>query len=145
MTQDASLFVLFGATGDLAQRMLLPSLYALERDGLLPASLRILGTARSTMDREGFRTHVGEAIGKAIAAGECNDAALERLLDRCDYQSASVDDPAALAALAARIAALRGDGDTLVHLSTAPKFYGPICEALATGGVADARMRVMLE
>ena len=145
MTQDASLFVLFGATGDLAQRMLLPSLYALQRDGLLPADLRVLGTARSAMDVAAFRANVAEAVAEVVAAGDLNDDALGHLLDRCDYMAASVDDPAALAALAARIGALRGDGDVLVHLSTAPKFYGPICEALAAGGVADARMRVMLE
>ncbi|MBL8263939.1 MAG: hypothetical protein JNM58_16115, partial [Xanthomonadaceae bacterium] len=44
----ATLLTIFGATGDLAQRMLLPSLYGLHRDGLLPAGLRILGTARSS-------------------------------------------------------------------------------------------------
>ncbi|HEY1136550.1 MAG TPA: hypothetical protein VGE64_03575, partial [Xanthomonadaceae bacterium] len=43
----ATLLTIFGATGDLAQRMLLPSLYGLHRDGLLHPSLRILGTARS--------------------------------------------------------------------------------------------------
>lgn len=145
MTQDASLFVLFGATGDLAQRMLLPSLYALERDGLLPGPLRLLGTARSPMDGEAFRAHVAESVRRAVPGGELQEEALSRLLARCDYQPASVDDPAALSALSARIAALRGEGDTLVHLSTAPKFYGPICQALSAGGVADARMRVMLE
>ncbi len=145
MTRDASLFVLFGATGDLAQRMLLPSLYALERDGLLPERLKLLGTARSPMDAEGFRANVAASVSTAIAAGEVNDEALDRLLARCDYLPASVDDAAALAALAARIAATRGDGDVLVHLSTAPRWYGAICEGLAAGGVADARMRVMLE
>lgn len=145
MTRDASLLVLFGATGDLAQRMLLPSLYALERDGLLPAPLRILGSAHIATDAAGFRAQIEGAVTRAVAVGECNKAALERLLARCDYLPASVDDPVALAAVAARIDALRGDRDVLVHLSTAPKFYGPICEALAAAGVADARMRVMLE
>ncbi len=145
MTQDASLFVLFGATGDLAQRMLLPSLYALERDSLVPAALKVLGSARSALDESAFRAHVAESVRRAIAPGELNDAALDRLLARCHYQPASIDDASALAALSARIAMLRGEGDTLVHLSTAPRWYGPICDALAAGGVADARMRVMLE
>jgi glucose-6-phosphate 1-dehydrogenase len=47
VTTPATLLTIFGATGDLAQRMLLPSLYGLEDDDLLPASMRILGTARS--------------------------------------------------------------------------------------------------
>ncbi len=145
MTRDATLLVLFGATGDLARRMLLPSLYALERDGLLPDALRILGTAHIAMDAAGFRAKVAESATAALAIADRNDSALERLLGRCDYQAASVDDPAAMTALAARIDTLRSDGDVLVHLSIAPKFYGPVCEALANTGVADARMRVMLE
>ena len=145
MTQDASLFVLFGATGDLAQRMLLPSLYALERDGLLPPALRVLGTARSALDAAGFQTRVAEAVTGAISPGELNEDALDRLLARCDYHPASIDDACALKTLAERITELRGEGDTLVHLSTAPRFYGPICAALAEGGLADARTRVMLE
>ena len=45
MTERVSTLVLFGATGDLARRMLLPSLYGLDADGLLPPELRIIGTA----------------------------------------------------------------------------------------------------
>lgn len=145
MTQDATLFVLFGATGDLAQRMLLPSLYALERDALIPNGLRILGTARTVMDRDAFRANVAEAVRKAIPSGELNEDALNALLNRVEYHAASIDDPAALASLTVRMCEMRGSGDTLVHLSTAPRWYGPICEALAAGGVADSRMRVMLE
>jgi len=145
MTRNASLFVLFGATGDLAQRMLLPSLYALERDGLLPPALRVLGSAHETMDTAAFRTHVAASVTRVVATGEINEAALDRLLARCWYQAAAIDDPTALAALALRIATLRGAGDTLVHLSTAPRWYGPICAALAAAGIADAHMRVMLE
>ena len=50
--------LLFGATGDLSKRMLLPSLYALHCDGLIAADLRIMGTARSELDDEAFRAIV---------------------------------------------------------------------------------------
>jgi glucose-6-phosphate 1-dehydrogenase len=50
MSFTADTLLLFGATGDLARRMLLPSLCALDADGLLPETLRIVGTARSPMD-----------------------------------------------------------------------------------------------
>ena len=140
----ASLLTIFGATGDLSRRMLLPSLYSLQAEQLLPANLRILGTARSELDREGFANLVSTSIAERIPGAERNDAALRGLLDRLDYAAASVDDDASMAALAARVESLR-DGDVLYHMSTAPKFYGPACQALAAHGAAGAGTRVMLE
>ena len=140
----ASLLTIFGATGDLARRMLLPSLYSLQAEQLLPANLRILGTARSELDREGFVNLVSASIAERIPAAERNDAALRGLLDRLDYAAASVDDDASMAVLTDKVKALR-DGDVLYHMSTAPKFYGPACHALAAHGVAGAGTRVMLE
>ncbi len=81
----ASLLTIFGATGDLAQRMLLPSLYGLQREGLLPSGLRILCTARSELDREAFAGQVGNAIGECVPASERSDEATRGLLERLDY------------------------------------------------------------
>ena len=144
MTQDASLFVLFGATGDLAQRMLLPSLYGLEVDGLLPKGLRILGTARSSLDDAGFRAAVAESIHSFVPKAQQDEPTLARLLERVHYQPAVLDDDASMQALADRIHALR-DGDIVYHLSTAPKFYAAACEALGRHGLAGPGTRVMLE
>ena len=141
---SASLLTIFGATGDLAQRMLLPSLYSLEGEGLLPGALRILGTARSELDREGFQAMVAEAIGRHVPAGERNEATLRALLQRVDYQPASLDDAAALHELGEKIAATR-DGDVVYHLSTAPRWYAPICDALGAQGLGGAGTRVLLE
>jgi glucose-6-phosphate 1-dehydrogenase len=140
----ASLLTIFGATGDLAQRMLLPSLYGLQSEGLLPAGLRILGTARSELDREAFANFVSSAIAERVPAAERNDAALRGLVERLDYAAASVDDDASMQALAAKVSELR-NGDVLYHLSTAPRFYVPACHALGAHGAADAGTRVMLE
>ena len=141
----ASLLTIFGATGDLAQRMLLPSLYSLQAENLLPPQMRILGTARSELDREGFANLVSAAIGERIPSTERNDAALRGLLARLDYGAASVDDDASMQRLAAKVGELRNSGDVLYHLSTAPRFYVPACHALGAHGAADARTRVMLE
>lgn len=140
----ASLLTIFGATGDLAQRMLLPSLYSLQAEQLLPAELRILGTARSELDREAFANLVAGTINERIPATERNDTALRGLLDRLDYCAAGVDDDASMQTLAAKVGELR-NGDVLYHLSTAPRFYVPACHALAAHGAADAQTRVMLE
>jgi glucose-6-phosphate 1-dehydrogenase len=144
VTQPASLLVLFGATGDLAQRMLLPSLYGLHREGLLHGRFRILGSARSELDSNGFRQQVAAAIERQVPEGERDAESLHSMLQRIDFHAAQVDDASAMARLAARIGELR-DGDVLGHLSTAPRFYGPICDALSTAGLADPGVRVLLE
>lgn len=140
----ASLLTIFGATGDLARRMLLPSLYSLQIEQLLPDGMRILGTARSELDRDGFSQLVADSIAERIPAAERSDDALRGLLERLDYCAAGADDPASMQALAARVDALR-NGDVLYHMSTAPRFYGPACQALAANGVAGPGTRVMLE
>ncbi len=144
MTQTASLLTIFGATGDLAQRMLLPSLYGLESDGLLAPNLKILGTARSALDDAGFRDFVAASIAKFVPPAQQNDTALHALLARVQYQPASLDDADSMRALAERVKSLR-NGDVLYHLSTAPKFYGQACAALAEHGLAGPGTRVMLE
>lgn len=144
MTEAASLLTILGATGDLAQRMLLPSLYGLQRDGLLPARLRILGSARAGLDSCGFRQQVAEAIARHVPAAEQDCDALAALLSRVDYHPAALDSAADLASLAGAVAARR-DGDVLYHLSTAPHWYAPVSRALGSHGLAGHGTRVMLE
>jgi len=140
----ASLLVIFGATGDLAQRMLLPSLHRLERDGLLPESLRILGCARSALDRETFHARVASAISNAAPADTHSEDSVRRLLARIDYHAVDLEDGASMAALAEHIATMR-NGDVLFHLSTAPRWYGAVCRGLGEAGIAGPGTRVMME
>jgi glucose-6-phosphate 1-dehydrogenase len=140
----ATLLTIFGATGDLSQRMLLPSLYSLEHERLLPAGLRILGTARSALDDDGFRALVGQSIRQHVPAGDVDDASVRRLLARLRYHAASLDDAASLQGLTDVIRGLR-DGDIVYHLSTAPRWDAPICSALGASGLGGAGTRVLLE
>ena len=142
--QAASLLVIFGATGDLAQRKLLPALHGLERDGLLPDALRILGCARSGLDNEAFRTQVAESVAAETPAHDRSEDSMRRLLQRIDYYSVDLTDGAAMAGLAKEIEARR-TGDVLFHLSTAPRWYGEICAALGRAGLAGPGTRVMME
>jgi glucose-6-phosphate 1-dehydrogenase len=138
----ATLLTIFGASGDLSQRMLLPSLYGLQGAGLLPRGLRILGTARSAMDAEAFRNFVAESVRHHV--GDCNETSLSALLARVEYEAADTGDATSMQRLGERIASLR-DGDVLYHLSTAPRFYVPVCDALGAQDLAGAGTRVMLE
>ena len=146
MTQatPASLLTIFGATGDLSRRMLLPSLYSLQAEKLLPDGMRILGTARSELDRAAFTQLVADSIHERIPADERNPDALRGLLERLDFFSASADNVVSMNGLCDKITALR-NGDVLYHMSTAPKFYGPACQSLAANGAAGAGTRAMLE
>jgi glucose-6-phosphate 1-dehydrogenase len=142
--EAASNLVIFGATGDLAQRMLLPSLFGLERDGLLPESLRVLGCARSEMAREEFVALCRDGLAEWASAKK-DQPCFERLLKRLDYHAVDLSSESSADALAAYIDKQRGDGDILFHLSTAPSWYAAICAALGRAGLNDAGARVMLE
>ncbi|HJW44901.1 MAG TPA: glucose-6-phosphate dehydrogenase, partial [Lysobacter sp.] len=149
MRTPASLLVIFGATGDLAQRMLFPSLYGLMADDLCPDALRILGTGRTETDAAGFRELVASAVRRHVPGNECNETTLQSLLQRIDYLAADTGDEVSLQRLGDHIQSLRPGGavagDVVYHLSTAPRFYAPICEALGRQGLAGPGTRVLLE
>ena len=85
MSVKVETLVLFGATGDLAQRMLFPSLYNLHLDGLLADALTIIGSGRSTMDRATFQSQVRAALAEHLPADRIEDAGVAAFLDRIDY------------------------------------------------------------
>jgi glucose-6-phosphate 1-dehydrogenase len=82
MQDKASTLLMFGATGDLARRMLLPSLYGLDSDGLLPDELRIIGTARTDLADEAFRARAETALKDHLPDGFYSEAIAGRLLSR---------------------------------------------------------------
>lgn len=140
MSQDRAL-VIVGATGDLAQRMLLPSLYFLEADGLLPDDLRIVGAARTDMDRNGFAARA-EAAARARATDRWKDEAWTRLRARLDYVQLDAGEDKGFADLAARLAGVR---ETIFYLSTSPSLYAGICAGLKRAGLAGPEDRVVVE
>jgi len=142
-TGPADLLVIFGATGDLAQRMLLPSLFGLERDGLLPESLRILGCARSELETAAFVEQARESL-RPHTQGD-DGKALERMLARLEYLPVDLSSDGSTAQLTDEIRQRRDGGDVLFHLSTAPSWYPAICSALGRAGLNDPGARVMLE
>ncbi|OPZ31237.1 MAG: Glucose-6-phosphate 1-dehydrogenase [Lentisphaerae bacterium ADurb.BinA184] len=132
--------VIFGASGDLTRRKLLPSLFSLARRGLLPESVFVLGFARSPLTDGQFRNDVATAL--AAEAGGGADAA--RIFSRrCHYLPGSYADPALYTALAERLRALHAAhgtaGNTLFYLAIPPSLYGTVVANLAGAGLlADA-------
>jgi glucose-6-phosphate 1-dehydrogenase len=135
--------LLFGATGDLSRRMLLPSLYGLDADGLLPDGLAILGSARSDHDDASFRTFAKEALDEFLPDDRKDDAAIARFLERVSYQSADLSDPGCFAALAEKV----GDvsGGLAIYLSTAPSLFEAAITGLESVGLAGETVRIGLE
>src|ERR1700687_3756262 len=82
---ETNALVLFGATGDLAQRMLLPSLYALHCDGLLSSKFQVFATARSALNDEGFRQLARESLHRFLAKPRLNVDTVEGFLSRLRY------------------------------------------------------------
>src|SRR5438270_1295710 len=91
MADRTSTLVMFGATGDLARRMLLPSLYGLDSDGLLPDNLRIIGTARTALDDAAFRERADAALKEHLPDGRCSlSAASARSRNRSEEHTSEL-------------------------------------------------------
>ena len=134
--------ILFGGGGDLAMRMLLPSLYFLDHDGLLPEGLKIIGAARSEESAEEYVAKVHEAVkARAEADGGWSDATWARMKSRLDYLAVDATDPASLAPLKARC----GDGEVTSFLAVSPSLYGRIVTAMKAAGLAEKNCRIVLE
>jgi glucose-6-phosphate 1-dehydrogenase len=143
MADRISTLVLFGATGDLARRMLLPSLYGLDSDGLLPEGLRIVGTARTDLDDAAFRERADAALQQYLPQGFYSAGVAERFLSRLHYVPIDITQPAGFERLAERI------GDPCdgvgIFLSTAPSLFKPTIDGLAAAGLACPTVRMALE
>ena len=149
-------FVLFGATGDLAKRKLLPGLYHLYNAGLLPDEFRVIGSAPpqfALTDTE-FRTHAEDACQQF---GNCKpDETWESFAARLSFGAASPDDPSALVtaveeaekAIAAATGRRRnghGDIGRLFHLAVPPSAFAGVVGMLGSAGLANDHARVIIE
>jgi glucose-6-phosphate 1-dehydrogenase len=137
----ADKLILFGATGDLSQRMLLPSLCALNADGLVAPNLKIIGTARTNHSDESFRNFAGSALGTYLP--EDRKSSIPALLERLHYQTLDVSESAGFAALAEKAGAV--DDGLAIFLSTAPSLFEPTIAGLSGAGLAGPKARIGLE
>ena len=132
--------VIFGASGDLASRKLLPAVYRLFQQGLLPPQLAVVGFARTEMTDDGFRSHVREAVAEARQDGIEADGAWESFAARFSYVRGDYGDLASFAALARRLeegAAARGaPRNCLFYLATPPSVFAPVVEQIRQAGLA---------
>jgi glucose-6-phosphate 1-dehydrogenase len=141
MSFTADRLLLFGATGDLAQRMLLPSLFALDADGLLAPDLAIIGTARSDMSDSEYRNFARAALEKYLPAERRGSMA--GFLNRLAYQPLDATAMEGYAALAEKVGTpARG---LAIFLSTAPSLFEPTIKGLQSAGLTGETVRMCLE
>jgi glucose-6-phosphate 1-dehydrogenase len=143
MMQKATTLLMFGATGDLARRMLLPSLYGLDSDGLLPPELRIIGTARTELDDAGFRERANEALHEHLPEGFYSQGIADRFLERLHYVTVDITHPPDFERLCSAV----GDpcAGVAIFLSTAPSLFKATIDGLAAAGLACPTVRMALE
>jgi len=138
---EPSCLVIFGALGDLTQRKLIPALYSLAHDGLLPAGQTILGFARAEVSDEQFRETMKDACNEHARTRPVDDAVWENFARGLFYVKGEFGDPAAYDRLQERLEEFdrtRGTGGRRIfYLAVPPDFFGPIADTLRDKGLVN--------
>jgi glucose-6-phosphate 1-dehydrogenase len=132
--------VLFGASGDLTRRKLIPALYNLARGGLLPEKVAIIGFARRPKTDEAFRAEMLAAVREHARTWVDGDPFLEEFGRSLHYHAGTFEDPAGYRGLADRLRRLDREhglpGNRLHYLATAPEHFAVIAKQLGDAGIA---------
>ncbi len=134
--------VIFGGTGDLARRKILPGLYRRFLAGQMPPDSRIIGAARADLNDESFRVTVGEALEEFVPAALREAANVAAFLDRIGYVSIDAKGTGGWSDLKAR---MRPNVVRAFYFSVAPALFGDLAERLHDHGIADAWSRIVVE
>ncbi|MCK7641467.1 glucose-6-phosphate dehydrogenase [Corynebacterium sp. CCM 8835] len=133
--------VIFGVTGDLARKKLLPAIYDLANRGLLPAGFALVGYGRREWSKKDFEDYVHDAV-VAGARTEVRASVWERLAEGMEFVSGTFRDDEAFDRLGAKLAELdrtRGTaGNWGFYLSVPPDYFSDVCHQLKRSGMAEA-------
>lgn len=146
---DSCVVAIFGATGDLTARKLMPALYNLKREGLLPDAFAVIGIGRQALDAAAYEQKVRRDL-EEFAAHPIDSAAADWLAGRLSYVRGNVDDPATYERLERQITSGSPPGaGVLFYLAVPSDLFGPIVGQLGRAGLTDepagAWRRVVIE
>jgi glucose-6-phosphate 1-dehydrogenase len=134
--------VIFGGTGDLARRKILPGLFRRYCAGQIPADSQIVGAARSEHDATEFRAIVAEAIREFGGGKACEDGTLDEFLQRIDYVTVDARGDTGWSELASKV---RKDLINAFYFSVGPGLFGDLAERLHRYDMADDDSRIVVE
>ncbi len=134
--------VIFGGTGDLARRKIIPSLYRRFWAGQIPDESNIIGAARSDLSDADYRTMAREAIEEFVARDKRDDKVIAKFLDRISYVSIDAVGTNGWAALKKRV---RPGVVRAFYFSVAPSLFGDLAERLSSHKIADGDSRIVVE
>ena len=134
--------VIFGATGDLARRKILPGLYRRWKEGQIPEGATIIGAARTDMDNEAFQAVVREALEEFVTPAELVPEIVAGFLDMLRYVTIDAKGTAGWDALAELIQKGRVHA---FYFSVAPALFGDLAQRLHQRGIADRASRIVVE
>lgn len=140
--------VIFGASGDLTQRKLVPALFNLYRKERLPAQTQIVGYARRSYSDDAFRARMHEGVDQ-FAGGEISDELWDAFAANLHYTQGNLNDSADFASLEARLREMEaGPANRLYYLAIAPDFFVPVIENLGAQDMAkqdEGRRHLVIE
>ncbi|MDV7270131.1 glucose-6-phosphate dehydrogenase [Thioclava sp. A2] len=134
--------VVFGATGDLANRKILPGLYRRFFAGQIPEGSQIIGAARTEMDAEAFRAQTRAAITEHVGKAKQDKAQIEAFLNILDYVAIDAKGEAGWAELAAKVQPGKVHA---FYFSVAPALFGDLAERLHRNKMAGPEARIVVE
>jgi glucose-6-phosphate 1-dehydrogenase len=146
-----ALMVIFGATGDLSGRKLLPALYNLARNRLLPAGFALVGAALDDIDEDRFRELAAQHIRDHSRTQPVDEPTLEAFTSELSYERMNFDDAEAFARLGQRLAELdqarHTGGNVVFYCATPPVTYRTISEQLRHAGLSHGHgyRRIIVE
>jgi len=140
-TATGTAMVIFGASGDLTRKKLMPALYNLALEGQLPADFAVVGMARRPMTNQEFRRQMREAVDANSRTGKTNDEVWKGFAERLSYVSGSFDDQASYSALRKELehadSAFNTGGNRLFYCATPPDYFIPIIQHLGKAGLVS--------
>ncbi|GAC1328042.1 MAG: glucose-6-phosphate dehydrogenase [Candidatus Dormibacteria bacterium] len=140
-TAAPTVLVIFGASGDLCRKKLMPALYNLALEGLLPADFAVVGMARRPLTREEFRRQMREAVDANSRTGKTSDEVWKGFAERLSYVSGNFDDQASFGTLKKELERCDGSyntaGNRLFYCATPPEYFIPIIQHLGKAGMVS--------
>lgn len=136
---DNCLMVIFGASGDLTRRKLMPAVFTLFAQGLLPPGFAVLGLGRTDLDDESFRQRIAAGIRDDAGDGTPDGDQLTSFLELLHYRAMDTDDPQAYDRLGGQLneldRAVAAGGNRIYYLAVPPVLYEPITTHLGRAGL----------